>query len=415
MPHTGPTVQNVSRLSAIVETNSEFATDKSGSIGSFTDIPFQEGSAQIQLMRETHDPGSAVQYQWDYREEVLGKKSATLSFTMPLAPTGTAAGNGVTAVQGPTGLLLSVAMGGEDLNEGDTLAASWSANSGTTTSGTLFDIGSAIGWINTNSVMECRGVGQHISTDMQVKVGFSAAPGGGDIGYASATYFLAEDPDTSLQFAVRGYEADDDWLLMGCQLDSMTLSLPLDGTIPSIQYSWKAADWLHGDDASGTFTNDGIATYSNHEPITGHAGRFLMKTNGQVGYTGSTVHVSAVSFEPQIAYQPVTSPAGTNTIYRWRAQRQAPAVQGSFTTFYEDTTFHDLRDNRTDVGMYYQIGVGAGAAILIEVPTAQVTDVQRVDDSGIAGVTVTFKGRQDSTSTSNTTAIRRSPFKIHLL
>ncbi len=65
MPGTGPTVSGVSLIQAYAE--SSFAADMSASLASFTSIPFQEGSAQVTLTQEMHDPMHAVQHHHDYR------------------------------------------------------------------------------------------------------------------------------------------------------------------------------------------------------------------------------------------------------------------------------------------------------------------------------------------------------------
>ena len=116
MPGTGPTVSPVQLIQAMTE--SSFAADMTGSLGSFTAIPFQEGTASVSLVQEMHDPMHAVQHHHDYREEILGEKSCSIQFTMPLAPTGTAADASTAAVQSALGLLLKTCMGGEDLGNG---------------------------------------------------------------------------------------------------------------------------------------------------------------------------------------------------------------------------------------------------------------------------------------------------------
>jgi hypothetical protein len=62
-----------------------------------------------------------------------------------------------------------------------------------------------------------------------------------------------------------------------------------------------------------------------------------------------------------------------------------------------------------------QIGAEAGKTMLLEAATCQITDAQRVDDGGIAGQAVTWKGRKDATIATATTDLTRSPFRIHFL
>ena len=114
-------VHSVQRIRVFTEVT--FGADSSSSIASFTDLPIVEGSATVTLTRDELDPGQLVQSRLEGRERVLGKRSATLSFQLNLAPTGTAAGSAVAAVQGGLGLLLKNVMGGETLGTGSTAAA----------------------------------------------------------------------------------------------------------------------------------------------------------------------------------------------------------------------------------------------------------------------------------------------------
>ena len=414
MPGTGPTVVNVQLVQAYTE--SSFANDESGSLVSYTSIPIQEGSAQITLGRETHDPMHAVQYMHDYREEVLGKKSCSIQFTVPLAPTGTASSTGVAAVQSALGLLLKTTMGGEDLGKGSTAGIDWTAKAGSVATATEFEKGSAIGWVNASGILEARPLSNKSGSALTNKLAFSTVPTTGATIYGAATYYLTSDPDGSLNFAVRGLESNDDWLLLGCQLDSMALNLPLEG-IPTVQFTFKGVSWLHGDDAAGSFSDISPVTYSNTSPITGHAGRFMARVSGTAAFTsGVTVHVSAVNFEPSLTYAPVPSPSGTEGVYRWRLTRASgPSVSGSFSTFFESTKWHGHRDNKDDLMLLYQIGTEAGKTILLEVATAQITNAQKADASGIDGVTVEWKGRMDALVASDSTDLHRSPFRIHFL
>lgn len=415
MPNAGPAVQNVQLIQCYNE--STFGTDITASLASFLSVPFNEGTAQMVLTRETHDPLTAVQHHHDYREEVLGRKSCKLSFTMPLAPTGTAAGDATAAVQGALGYLLKTAMGGEDLGTGSTFVTGWSASSGDLTSAAGFTVGTALGWNNSSSVYEMRPIKTIATNTVTTKLAFSGSPANTNVAYASATYYLTSDPDTSLQFVVRGLESQDEFVLMGCQLDSMTITLPLDGTIPTIAFSWKGVKWLYGADCAGSASLTDItpATYSNFSPIVGHAGRFMSQLNGTTTYTGATINVSALAFEPQLSYVPVPSPSGIEGVLRWRLSRNnGPSVTGSYTTYYEDTARMVDRDDKDNRLAWYQCGVTAGQSFAIEAATTQYTDVQRVDAGGIASETITWKGRLDGDTTSPTTDQHRSPLRIHL-
>src|SRR5690606_7000279 len=119
-----------------------FAVDHTGTLVDFADVPLAEGSHQLTLTQETHNPLHALQNVLDYQEEVLGKKSWTLNFTTPFAPTGTAAGDGDTAVAGAIQAMLKAVMGGEFRGTGSTAAAAWStAGAGTVADASGFRAG----------------------------------------------------------------------------------------------------------------------------------------------------------------------------------------------------------------------------------------------------------------------------------
>lgn len=420
MPNAGPTVHTVALLQVFRETT--FGTDITGSLASFLAVPFQEGTGTFTIPQETHDPMHAVQYHHDYREEILGKKLCTLQFTMPLAPTGVAADDSTAAVQSTLGYILESVLGGESpnpLDMGSTALALWGApDSGDvqSTDGDHWDEGGCIGWVNSAGEYEMRPV-QTIATDtITTKLEFSAAPAMSDVLYNAVSYYPTSDPSDSLQFAARGLESEDEWVLMGMQLDSLSLTLPIDGTIPAIQLSFKGVTWLKAADSTGSasFTDIVPVAYTNTSPITGQSGRFMHQLTGTATFTGSTVPVSAVTIEPQHTFQPITSPSGIEGVLRWRLSRQnGPSIQGSFQTFFEDTTWWTHKESKDDLLLLYQIGTTAGQSVMIEVATAQFTDVQRVDGSGIADLVVTWKGRRDQDQGVGTGDAGLRPYAIH--
>ena len=214
---------------------------------------------------------------------------------------------------------------------------------------------------------------------------------------------------------MRGLESQDDYVLMGMQLDSLAFSLPLDGTIPTVQFSFSGVHWLRGADSAGSasFTDIVPVAYSNTSPITGQAGRFMVQTAGTATYTASTVNVNTVAFEPQHKFQSITSPSGVGGVLRKRLTRQnGPSIQGSFQTYIEDVSWWTKKEAKTLSLVLYQIGTVAGKSILLEAATAQITDVQRVDGSGMADLTVTWKGSKDTDQDVGTGDIGLRPWAI---
>lgn len=414
--------QTVQRLR--VWSESTFATDGTGTLANYTDVPAVEGSMTVQVMTDSIDPGQLQQYIHDYREEVLGKKSATLSFTMNLAPTGTAAVTATSAVTGALGTILKAVLGGETKAAGSTSSTGSTATVINVQSGhgSRFTAGGALGWTNASGVFEMREI-ESIATDaITLKHALSGSPANTDPIYNVASYFFTSDPTESLQFIAEGAESDDRWLLLGCQCTGMQMAIDVTGAqLPRITFTFAAANWLDSASTAGSLTGTiGAATYSNFTPISGHAGELRVFTvAASTLVTSSKVHASAIAFNPKVSFVPVTSPSGTNTIQRWRRARQVPPVEGSWTEIYEGLTRFTARTSKTDYAVFYQIGTTAGSAVLISVPCVQVVNPQRAPDaSQLAGQTVPWKARKDAdvfiSAAPATTDQGRSPFRIHL-
>ena len=140
----------------------------------------------------------------------------------------------------------------------------------------------------------------------------------------------------------------------------------------------------------------------------------MVQTVGTATYTGATVNVNTVAFEPQHSFQNITSPSGVEGVLRKRLSRQqGPSIQGSFNTYIEDVSWWTKKEAKTDLLILYQIGDTAGSSILLEAATCQITDVQRVDGNGIADLVVTWKGRKDTDQDTGTGDQGLRPWAIH--
>lgn len=408
-------VQAVQRVRAFVE--STFGADSSASIASFTDMPIREGTASITLPVMSLDPGQLVQHLDEYRKEVLGpRKGAKLTFTMNLAPTGVAAAAGVTAVEGPVGLLLKTCLGGEFLGTGTTFTGG-TATIPTVTSAAGLLGGSAIGWVNALGVLEVREIKSITGTSVTLKHAFSGAPANAAVCYAGATYYPTANPSGSLAFLVEGLESDDRWLLTGGQcVDGYSIAVDPSGAIPSITFNMQFANWYASDETGSSITGTlGTATYTYHDPIVGFAGDFrVFTTSSPTLLTSTQVHASQIVYSPSLKYAPYTAPDGTQTIIRWVRARAAPSITGSFTNIYQDTTWWNARKNRGTYNPCYTFGTAAGDVVMMSARSVQIENPQRVaDPAGLAGQTSQWKGRRDI-DTALTTDLATAPYALHL-
>lgn len=422
----GPTVALVQRLRVLVEAAGSFAVDGSGTLGNYLDVPLVEGSGQMVLPQEMQNPQHALQDIRDYQKEIIGKKTWSLTFNVPFHPTGLAATAGVVATGGYLGRLFKAIMGGEHLGRGTTIATGgWSDSAtGDVATGTNLRPGGLFQWADAAGSVHAREIEAVTSETITLKIGLPAVPASGDVIASGATYFWTQDPDTSLQFIVEGYEQQDRWLLMGGQ-GAYTMTLPLDGTVPTLQFTITGTTWLEGDEAAGAAnihgTTLGNATYVNYEPITGHVGRLLVQTTGVATLSGATVDVSELTFTTGFEKTAITSPSGDQGISRWRLTRAggtAP-VEGTFQTYFTGYGSWDARDTKANKMIAYQNGVGFGKTTLVTAPTVQFTDVQRADPENIASEVVSWKGRLDEDTTAPTAAatnydLATSPHRVQL-
>lgn len=418
MAITGIVPSNVGRLRVYEEVAGSvgFAVDHTGTLGDFIDVPIIEGTLEPGPDRQQIDTGQIVQSLYDYRSEIFGKKTWKLSFSMPLAPTGVAAASTVAAVQGPFGKLLKIIWGGQNLSTGSIATGTWAAeDSGAVTVDTTMLAGTAIGWADADGVLHAREV-QENGASITTKIEFPSAPQINNVIYGSATYYLTRRPDTTAQFIVEGLNDEDRWLLLGGQ-GTVSFELPLDGeSMPTANFEFMGRSWEYGDDAAVDLsaTELAVGSYTNHSPISGHAGRLIEQVVGTNEI--ATTCITAIEFAVELSKQEITCPSGPEGISGFfNGRTNGPTATGKFTTFLEDLSRFDRRDARTSMYLAYQIGTEAGKTILITAPTTQYGPVFPVNEEA-RSASIEWKGRNDAdTVQSPATDLSRSPARVSLL
>jgi hypothetical protein len=196
---------------------------------------------------------------------------------------------------------------------------------------------------------------------------------------------------------------------MGGQLTTAPQLERANGEVPMWTFTFTFADWAREPEQAIT-----TASYSNYAPEYVH-GDFALKISG----TGTTTHtqVDAASVTYTFngpVFQPVSSPNGTNTIARWRAQRVKPFVQVAISLPYETYAYWTDRDDRDSFYIHDQIGLTAGKILLLETSTAQIQNPQRTNQDGLAYQTLEFHAGLDDGVT-GTGDQHVAPFRVHLL
>lgn len=404
----------IQRAALTEEANNAFAVDVTGS-ATYVDLPVQENTGQLQLSKPTLDP-QIQQQRLDARNKLeLGPKSATFSFTVPMGATGVAAGDGATSpAYTDQGLLylLKLGFGGaNDSNTGGTVTSA-AAEYQFIGSPANWDGGECVGWVNASGRIEARAVAAETGSTIRTRDQLSTIPSASDVLYAGTTIHPTTNPDTSIQMIVEGAEEDDRWLLMGGQLTSFGINLTL-GQIGAFTFTIEFADWAS--EPSQAIT---VADYSTFSPLYGWEA--LRTINGAANggsIAGACLDASSVEITMNApVYAKVMSGCGTNTVKRWRRTRAVPFSAWTLTLPYEDTSWFTERDDQEYYGLTIQVGHVAGKTILIEMPRAQVTDVQRTDADGLAYQAVTFEATTDSFVTqADDDDIRYAAFRIHFL
>lgn len=406
--------------------SANFAVDHTGTLGDYIDVPAIEGTIVMSLGQPMEAAVPLQQYPWGYAEEYLLPKQWELSFELKLATFTTAADDGVAAVQGALGRCLEIALGAERLATGDTVN-----DAGPTTldwdvaTVARWAVGAALGVVDggLSGGFGAREIEAISSSNLTFKQAFTAAPSNSDDCYAAATYSLGAgsgDVTTSAQFIVEGRESQDRWVLLGGQCSSIGFTIG-PGIVPKVSFTWRGPYWIDGASASTDLTASALAaaSYSNEVVNVVQDSVFAFGTVGTTTSPDSlALSVNEVAIEIALNYVPIMTPAGVQTQQGWVHAHQAnqATVSGSFKLPFDDLTYFNARDNRTDHYVFYQIGTtAANRCALFSVPTVQVTDVQLVDAGGLQYQQVGWKARHDGDTTESTaTQFGLSPVRIHL-
>ena len=409
-------LSEVMRVRAISEAT--FGTDETGSLGSFVDVPFRADSLSWTTDREMLDPMTSRQRVDRHDLKVLGWRRGTLTMTHNLAPTGVAAGDSTPQVQPQgLGLLLRIGMGGENLATGASVDPAATVNQVDVTGGANLDPGAMVGLHPGAGTLpiEARQLTSGASST-SLRIDLSGAPASGTDMYGAATYYLTQDPAESAQFVVEGAEADDGWVFLGCQLDSITFDFPM-GQIPTVTMNWKCAGYLLASEAAGTIGAATLATYSNYQPIITEGPFLWIRQPDGTTPTNPDECIAAFTLNFNLTYAEVPCPSGVNGVYRWRRTRSVPVASGSWRTWYEDeeswTDWHD----RVTRGVMWQLGETAGFMVVVDLPRVQLGPVQRVDGDGLASEEVSFEAHEDigNTGANSSTDLSFSALRISFL
>lgn len=416
-------VSNLERIRGLQE--STFATDGSGSMASFFEIPFNEGTASLVLDEPIESPRHAQQRIGGSPTGVVMPRKATLTFTTNLETFTTKASSTVASTSHWLCEMLEAGLGGAHQMTGTVITTSATTTSLPVSVATTLRPGAAVGLATgSGSALEMREIESKSGSTLTLKAAVSSTPANASTVWGTHTVFahtrMTGASAISMQFAVEGQNTEDRYLVRGGALDSLTLTFG-PGLIPKLTFAWKFADWDQADGAAtaGDLVGPEItaATYINTVTLVQADSELRSHTVGTSSLSGTLLEANQIEIRPNIVWSPVLTSSGTNTIKQWVRVHAEPVITGSFVLPYEDAqTWFAARTAKTMKTIWLQIGSSTtNGGCLISVPKVQIDNVARENVEGIQNQRVSFRSLLDTDTTAESSfeALAESPFRMH--
>lgn len=416
-------VSNIERLRGLQE--SSFATDGSGSMGSFFEIPFNEGTCSLILDEPVESPKHAQQRIGGSPTGVIMPRKSTLSFQTNLETFTTKATSTVAATSHWLAEMLEAGLGGSHLMTGTVTTTGATTTSIPVSVATTCRPGAAIG-LNTGSgsALEIREIKSKSGSTLTLKHATSNSASTSATVYGTTTLFahtrMTGADSISMQFALEGQNIEDRYLVRGGALDSLTMTFG-PGLIPKLTWAWKLVDWDQADGAStsGDLTGSVItaATYINTVTLVQADSELRSHTVGTSSLSSTLLEANQIELRPNIVWAPVMTSSGTNTVKQWVRVHAEPVVTGSVVLPYEDAqTWFAARTAKTMKTIGLQIGSSTtNGGCLLSVPKVQIDNVARENVEGIQNQRFSFRSLLDTDTTAESSyeALAESPWRWH--
>jgi hypothetical protein len=232
---------------------------------------------------------------------------------------------------------------------GGTATAVTTAASATFAAGSLCRIGTGAGASDARGGGQFAAITSHVTTTLNLLTAIGAAPTNGDVVYSAEMVHTLELP-ASLA-AVTGLS----WRLFtanlqvdchGCYASSLTLNLPVNGDLPTIEIEWQVAWWEY---ISATFPTATAMEEFTPAP-SGPAGSFYFQAKGTATRATRTPTALTISIATNIV--PLMAPGGvgqyqacvgarrTPMEIMWEWEEEAPAAS---TTPQSDTDWDEQK------------------------------------------------------------------------
>lgn len=414
-------IERAKRIRNFVEPNGSFCAEQN--INVFTDVQAREDSPKLMIDRPMETPMLQQQHPDGYPSKVFLPKVASLDLATNLRAL-PARGTGLVSVTTvPDRYMWLAAFGGEVVGQGTTIAStSTTSVLNVVSSAGLREGGACACATGAGGALECREIKQITGNAVTLKSVLSSIPGNGTVVYAPYTVYMGNtdgSQNQSLQTAYEGLNSVDKWLLKGGAPKASPKFEFAPGTVPKITWSWQFADHKLADGNETTMNLSSTAITDQAYSDVGINAVMDSEFRQQLPagtLPGTLIDASSITIQPNIKYVAIKTPAGTNTVKQWvRVRDGGPPVTGEFKIPYEDTSWRSQRDTEADMGFSYQIGSSvANGAVYVTAPRVGLDNFQREEIDGIAGQSVSFYGKLDNKTNTNSTDLQKSCFRVHL-
>lgn len=359
----------------------------------------REGDASIQSRQNESRPG------------YLMPRTASLEFTTYLYGHNTSPTGNLVATQLYT-LLKDGLGGGSALADGGAASAA-TANGATITSldttwlrGAIYRVGSSGDGKGGGQATVVASVAANVATMLTELAGTPVAT---DVVYGGLVVYPQETAGTTKRFLVGWTASGAQYHVMGCQLESITINLPIGG-IPTITLRYRGAYW---DRSTVTVPTANTLETCNAAPIAG--GSIFLNTVGTA--TRAVISPASMSLSINMGLADKMGPSAGQATYQVINGYERTKCQASFS--YTVPWVADPIGYDTDGGdtvhkhVLATLNPSPGRSVAFYLPRAYPISPKPVvsESGGLLYQTVTLQGRE---GTDTTTELTKSNFRIYL-
>lgn len=322
------------------------------------------------LQHEKIAPGRAVQYMQDDTTHVTGIMGGTFRTRFFLTGHGSATSGATALTSLATMLQYVIGAAVVSAASGTTYTGGTATAPTTTASGTV----AAGALVRSGALGDARGGGQfhavstHSTTTLNLLTALGGAPTNGDVLHSAEMVYTIELPATSnvvTGLSWRLFTANLQVDCHGCFARSVTITLPVDGSLPTIEIEWEVSWW--------EFISATFPTATSMEEFTpapaGPGGSVFLNAKGTATRATRTTTAFTVNLTTGIA--PIRAPGGVSQYQAIVAARRTPmdiTVEWEEEAPSASTTPQSDTDWDQEKHLLYTLSPVAGRAVGVYFP-----------------------------------------------